>query len=144
MLDGFLQLPDFEQELAPQVLNEACFTCFSKLPIELRHMIWERSLPKRRLASLNWINCTSVDLSHFHGGAYPIAFHVCQESRTVVLQHYFVTKHDIEVRTPRGTKVESHDVARFSLINPRHDRLFITQQDLDLRYWTYSDMNSSD
>ncbi|TRX89377.1 hypothetical protein FHL15_009675 [Xylaria flabelliformis] len=59
---------------------ETCFTCFSKLPPEIRHIIWELAIPGRVLN----ISHISIPPGHLTVGPWypaPPVAHVCYESR---------------------------------------------------------------
>jgi hypothetical protein len=53
-LQQFLELPDFGQEIALQALGKVLeeFTCFPRIPIEVRRMIWRATLPPGRMVRL--------------------------------------------------------------------------------------------
>ena len=84
------ELPDAEQEIVDQNLGRPLetFTCFAKLPYELRHMIWDFMLPRRRV----------VDFKPFLNGLWdhksqpklPIGLFVNHESRTHFLKKYSI------------------------------------------------------
>ncbi|KAJ5033357.1 uncharacterized protein L3040_008475 [Drepanopeziza brunnea f. sp. 'multigermtubi'] len=63
------------------------FTCFPRLPLEIRRLIWKATLPGRRIVSLT---------PSFYDGAsappaeLPVAFFINQESRSVASRHYYL------------------------------------------------------
>jgi hypothetical protein len=63
----------------------ARFTLFPKLPIELRRIIWRRSLPGQRVVEVLYYNFTGQCRS---SRPIPIALHVSSEARGVALESY--------------------------------------------------------
>ena len=53
-LEVFLQLPDFEQEMASQALGKVLeeFPQFPELLLEVRRMIWRATMPPGRMVPL--------------------------------------------------------------------------------------------
>lgn len=93
-----LELPDSDQQLAFQNLHpeQDTFTLFPLLPLEIRRLIWHKSLPGRRFVSLGSFLCSA-----WHGERLgfenkvhkclpepPILLQVNQESRRVTLENY--------------------------------------------------------
>jgi hypothetical protein len=96
VIDAFnllaLELPDPEQELSPQNLGRKLetFTCFPKLPPELRRIIWKLTFPNRRLIDLTLVRLYRGRPIYGRGAdpKHPIALHVNRESRAIALQIY--------------------------------------------------------
>lgn len=98
-----LELPDAKQELSPQNLGRKLetFTCFSRLPPELRRIIWEFTFPGKRL----------IDLTLRRGGStknifqqpadpqLPIGLHVSRESRLFTLKTYHIISQQQPIHT---------------------------------------------
>lgn len=89
------ELPDYDRELSRQDLRATpdMFTCFPRLPVELRLKIWEFTLPGRRLVRLypapedspawsKWRNCPLPQ-----DVALLPALYACSESREVAIRH---------------------------------------------------------
>jgi 2EXR family len=91
-----LELPDFEQELSSQNLNPETFTCFDKLPLDIRRMIWKMGLPRRRFINLDSFMFAGTNSGFLrtvlqkHDPKLPTALRVTQESRKVALEHYTI------------------------------------------------------
>ncbi|EKD16374.1 hypothetical protein MBM_05668 [Drepanopeziza brunnea f. sp. 'multigermtubi' MB_m1] len=82
-----LELPDFEEELVTQVrsLPLDTFTCFPKLGIELRYMIWKLTFPGRRCISLSHVkHYLKVPI----GPKLPTSLHINRESRSYTLETF--------------------------------------------------------
>lgn len=70
------------------------FTCFRKLPPELREKVWSLALPGPRVVQMR-IKLTVAKYSKHQRGFHlksttliPNMLHTCSESRTIALQHY--------------------------------------------------------
>jgi len=75
----------------PSVLSD--FHLFSKLPIEMRSMVWKQTLPPARAVQLCLKKIPQKDgspevLNLYSPCATPIALRVCKESRAEALLHY--------------------------------------------------------
>ncbi|KAK0101130.1 hypothetical protein ONS95_012889 [Cadophora gregata] len=86
-----LELPDPNEQLIVQQWSSNKFSFFSKLPLELRIMIWKASLPRGRLVNLNNEMTQLFCTSHKRGACgtpFPVSLHVNQESRRETLRCY--------------------------------------------------------
>lgn len=129
-----LELPDYEQELSSQNLIPDTFTCFPRMPTEIRQMVWVIALPGRRLINL---------VPHSHDGGYrqsirdkrdpklPITLQVNRESRHVTLKHY-----RISYQRPRPSTnplvynpLERHAGARCMCVDPNVDMFYIDMKE---------------
>ncbi|PVH74842.1 hypothetical protein DL98DRAFT_537093 [Cadophora sp. DSE1049] len=98
-----LQLPDFLQNLVLQLGDDLdTFTCFSRLPVEIRLVIWRLTFPRGR--HVNFDREINSSFYHWWGSdadtsrnlgiethcPLPTVFYVNQESRQESLKHYMV------------------------------------------------------
>ncbi|KAI9049635.1 hypothetical protein LZ554_006660 [Drepanopeziza brunnea f. sp. 'monogermtubi'] len=122
-----LELPDFEEELVTQVrgLPLDTFTCFPKLAIELRYMIWKLTFPGRRCISLSHINhYMKVPI----GPKLPTSLYINRESRSYTL----ATFHLLWLKTYR---TGSEDLfSRLICMNPALDLVHVDFISIQGRY----------
>jgi hypothetical protein len=120
------------------------FTYFSKLPAEIRHMLWERIIPRRvisiqgigRLATPNNWSLGMGTMRTDQGGpseplrlmlwgtlSPPAVLQVCQEAREVALKHYI----QFERREGRQRGV--------AYVSPGYDTIFLYRHPSANIYW---------
>ncbi len=95
-----LELPDSDQQLAFQNLHpeQDTFTFFPMLPLEIRRLIWQKSLPMRRFISLGSYLCSAWCGERMACGKKlhkflpkpPILLQVNQETHGVTLELYAI------------------------------------------------------
>jgi len=129
------------EELSLQKLTPDTFTCFPKLPLEMRRMIWKASLPSRQCINLDTFLFSAreqEDRSPFfateRNPTPPTALHISQESRAVALEHYTV------MFNPWMTEQQIHMPL---CIDPKVDLLhmsiwgmFVTPRDYPVALWS--------
>lgn len=80
-----LTAKDMEEALTDFTGTLDSFTCFGKLPLELRLKIWHDSMPESRIVEIRF----NMAKKFFVADAdIPIALHVCQESRREAPRRY--------------------------------------------------------
>jgi hypothetical protein len=128
-----LELPDFEQELSPQNLGHKLetFTCFPRLPPEMRGTIWKFTFPRRRLIDLTLVRPYYGRPIYGRGAdpKHPIALHVNRESRAIALQTY----HGIFQMQPLpldGTKNKTKPGIRSLFFDPKVDEFCMDSYDI--------------
>ena len=127
-----LELPDSNQQLAVQNLHpeQDVFAFFPMLPLEIRRLIWQKSLPGRGFISLRCSLCSSWREERLGYGKKvhkclpkpPILLQVNQESRGVTLENY-MRYHRVR-QFYHGTRPK--EILRPLYIDPKVDLVSIT------------------
>jgi hypothetical protein len=127
------ELPDFEQKLSPQNLGLKLetFTCFPRLPPELRLTIWTFTFPSRRLVDLTLVRPYYGRTIYGRGAdpKHPIALHVNRESRAITLQTY----HGIFQKQPVPLYANKNKIKpgiRSLFFDPKVDQFCIDSYDI--------------
>lgn len=68
-------------DLLPQQNAPSCFPQFSRLPIELRYLIWEAALPEPTIVPRTWDSTCGYNLHR----KVPEVLQVCSESRRLLI-----------------------------------------------------------
>ena len=149
-----LELPDQGQLLFSQTLLSDLeeFQLFSRLPIELRIMIWRLSFPPGRKVVLELNPCYSCETFtafQLQGRAiaepaplhdrrtelpHPVTLHTNRESRQETLKHYRVLFTNVGRQCP----IHADDVAQYHIskeavsVNPTHDTICLIHGFCDL------------
>ncbi|KAE9365525.1 hypothetical protein N431DRAFT_353210 [Stipitochalara longipes BDJ] len=140
-------------ESLPKLLVEPqskTFTCFPKLPIELRIRIWNHACRVPQKVKLR-ITINDYSALAIRGGPKtPAPLHVCFESRKVALQHYTLCRQILvpgsellnNIKTRRRSMYVNFEVDNFrimsdSILRPRRDILSIKSSRPSYRY-TYN------
>ncbi|KAI9049636.1 hypothetical protein LZ554_006661 [Drepanopeziza brunnea f. sp. 'monogermtubi'] len=109
------------------------FTCFPRLPLEIRRLIWRATLPGRRIVSLT---------PSFYDGAraphaeLPVASFINQESRSVASKHYYLLFQ--QVRTAIRPTVAAR---RLICLSPAVDQVVISCIELRQDFAVLTDLH---
>jgi hypothetical protein len=125
-----LEMADPEQDLSIQQpgCGATTFTCFPKLALELRLMIWRATFPRGRKVKLP----AQLRSFTYYGPPLPSTLMTNQESRTETLRHYLLCYEDDELLKkvpPAAPKMRStsnvQKILRTICYNPGRDILFV-------------------
>jgi hypothetical protein len=123
------EMADPEQDLSVQQpgYGATTFTCFPKLPIELRLMIWRAAFPRGRMVEIDF----QEDHCVYSGPPLPSTLMINQESRKETLRHYLLYYQDDELLKKVPTEASRlrstrnvHKGPRPILYSPVRDLMF--------------------
>jgi hypothetical protein len=139
-----LELPDPKQELSPQNLGRKLetFTCFPKLPPELRWMIWRLTFPGRRMIdfALSVPRTAKLVGRRATDPKLPIALYVNQESRSISLKTYYII---FQSQPIFALKKETKPGIRPFCFDPKVDLVYVDFLDILLLWPRWDDEEPS-
>jgi hypothetical protein len=124
------EMADPEQDLSVQQpgYGATTFTCFPKLPLELRLMIWRAVFPRGRMVEIE----AQLNSFDYDGPPVPSTLMINQESRKETLRHYLLYYQDDELLQKVPTEASSlrstrnvHNGPRPICYSPGRDLLFL-------------------